>query len=324
MINKHGSLEKKTIGQLEEMTISEILKAILFEVVPPTPVQNESITISWKGSTYSSTKLVDVSIDFPTDDNDLQVHYKPAKYNWVSSEGARGQYDVSLNVLSKTTWKCNTSSNSTTTGNIITDWSGMKAKYGTNGYFFVSLDLAPGNYPVDSTNSSINPENGQPYVVPSARTDVKSTTTLSFPASYRVYSNATNYESVEATAYANRNGDNKPIETYKGADDKSTITNLLSLTATTDIYLQWPGITESEKNTKPCYLYVPTNYKVSSCLGAHPLSGKFEVTGFSFVEQTGTENITNSYGAVVPCKKWKISWEGTKGIVTLKIGIQKK
>ena len=313
MINKHGSLDKKTIGELEQMTLSEIIKAILFEVVVPTRTQTESLSVAWaSNSSYGGTKLVDVGRSYPTV-SDLTYTYKPEQWNWVSSEGASGTA-VSLSVVSSSIWK--RSSTNSTSGTITTDWSSLKAQYGANnGYFFVTLNLSEGGYAVDSTGSTTD-TNGNYYKAPVAK-ELNSSSLLKFSASLRSYSNASKFTSSAATAWSNRND---TTMTYNGDSYKSTKSGLLALSGNTTIYLQWPALNEGEH----CYIYVPTTHKILSCAGADPtVSNTFNIS-FTPTKQSQQESITNDYNDTRAYDKYEVELGTGVGIVTMQVVIQVK
>ena len=309
MINKHGSLEKKTIGQLEEMTISEILKAILFEVVKPKRTQTESLTVSWVStSNYGGSKLVDVGRSYPTA-SDFTYNYKSEQWNWVSSEGASGTA-VSLSVYSGHTWKQYNTNSSSGTGN--ESWTDKTCVYGSNnGYFFVTLNLTAGGYAVDSTGSRTDTD-GSYYKAPVAKT-LTSSSSLSFSASYRLYTNA---NSCSTTSNYNKKDTNPGA--YTGDNTKTKSSFLLPLSGTQNIYLQWPQLTSSQH----CYLYVPIGYSISACNGANPTeAGTFNIPfDKSIVESNVT--INNSY-VDVTFNKYEITSSADVAIITLKVDIAK-
>ena len=71
-----------TIGQLETMTFSEILKQILFEFYAPYKISNASFSASLKGD-YGSGKAVEVGAPYP-EPKDFITSYEPEKWQWVS------------------------------------------------------------------------------------------------------------------------------------------------------------------------------------------------------------------------------------------------
>jgi len=72
-----------TIGQLETMTFSQILKQILFEFCTPHKIQDASFGASLTGN-YASGKAVEVGAAYPTSAN-FSTTYAPEKWQWVSS-----------------------------------------------------------------------------------------------------------------------------------------------------------------------------------------------------------------------------------------------
>lgn len=72
-----------TIGQLETMTLSEILKKILFEFVEPHKIQDSAFSASLTGD-YAAGKAVEVGADYPTSAN-FSTSYKPEQWQWVSA-----------------------------------------------------------------------------------------------------------------------------------------------------------------------------------------------------------------------------------------------
>lgn len=313
MINKHGNLDKKTISQLEDMTISEILKAILFEVVKPHPVQTEQFTLKWISSTYGGTNFVDVGAPYPAVANNLSYDYKPEKWNWQSSEGAAGTA-VSISVDSGVTWK--RSSSKTAQVDVMTEeqWRALNASYGSNnGYFFATINLTEGNYAVDSKGDTIDPDTNRPYKAPVAKELTAATSTwLSFTASNRVYWNANKYyaSSANKTAW---NAKNTEPGTYAGDAVQTKSNFLLPISGTYTFYLQWP----SERQN--CYLYVPKTHRLNSCNGANPTVEAFDIP-FDFTVVDSTIKINNGY-VDIDFNKYKITSRGAAGIATLQIVI---
>ena len=316
MITKHGNLSIKTVAQLEEMTLSEIIKAILFEVAVPTKTVNEALTVSWNtNSAFKNT--VDVGHPFPVANTDFNYTYTSETWNWKASDGVTVGSPKTLSKVESGNfvWKHSTTNN--TSGTISTDWSGKTAEFGTNGYFFVTVNRTANQYAVDSQGRTKN-DNGVYYKEPVSGEKNTTGTFLSFTASTKMYTNANNIKTDVTSAWSARN---TSPGAYKGANDKSTVSGFLTTTTTnTTLYLQWPQIIDKSGN--PCYLYVPTTHSVVSCKGANPTAtNTFDVTGFT-VTEVGTDTINNSYQDV-SYKKYAIGWEGDKGILTLQVVIKK-
>ena len=89
MLSAHGNLPKDTsVAALENMTISELLAAILFEVATPKRTKAASASIGWASSSeFKST--VDVGHPFPID-TDFAFTYASEEWNWTATSGESG------------------------------------------------------------------------------------------------------------------------------------------------------------------------------------------------------------------------------------------
>ena len=310
MITKHGNLGIKTIGQLEQMTLSDIFKAILFEVAVPAKSRNESLTVSWVSSSpYKST--VDVGRPFPTT-SEFNYIYTSEQWNWTASDGVTKGTPKTLSTDGGHTWKHSTTNN--TSGTISTDWSDKKAVFGTNGYFFVTVSRTANEYAVDSQGNTQN-EGGTVYKAPVSGDKNTTGTFLSFSASHRLYTNAN-------TCSTTSNYDQKDTSpgAYEG-DVQNRSQFLLSPTSTTTVYLQWPQFTD--KTTQHCYLYVPKTHKINKCNGANPTKNAFDIAAFETAVVDSTVKINNGY-ADIDFNKYEITWAGDLGIVTLEVVIARQ
>lgn len=311
MLSKHGNLEIKTIEQLESMTLSEIFKAILFELAIPNRTVTESLTVTWvSNSPYRNT--VDVGYPFP-DETQFTYTYTPEQWNWKASDGVTIGSPKSLSSDGGHIWKRSTTNN--TSGTITENWSGETASFGTNGYFFVTVNRTAKDYATDSQGGTMD-TNGIPYKAPVSGEKNTTGNFLSFTASYRLYSNANKVFTTASSAYAAKD---TPPGTYTG-DDTKTDTNVFvnantTGTTTTTIYLQWP----SER--QHCYIYVPRTHKINSCNGAHPMTSNTFNIPFTFSVKDSNVTITNPSNHNVQFNKYELVSSGASGIATLAIVI---
>ena len=311
MITKHGNLSIKTVAQLEEMTLSEIIKAILFEVAIPYKTVDESLKVSWNAnSAFKNT--VDVGHPFPVANTDFTYTYISETWNWKASDGVTVGSPKTLSKVETGDfiWKHSTTNN--TSGTISTNWSGKTAAFGTNGYFFVTVNRTANQYAVDSQGRTKN-DNGVYYKEPVSGEKNAATPFLSFTASNRVYWNANKYYATNAGTTA-WNARNTSPGTYAGDAVQTKSTFLLPISGTYNFYLQWP----SER--QHCYLYVPKTHLLNSCNGANPTVEAFDIP-FDFEVVDSTIKINNGY-VDIDYNKYEITSRGAAGIATLKIEIK--
>lgn len=241
-----------TIGQLKNMTFSEILKQILFEFCAPHKISNASFSASLKGD-YASGKAVEVGAPYPKPD-DFITSYEPEKWQWVSQvDPTNSKGDVASLSNQGTIKYYYNSTNSTTGGTELP--SALVAKEGINGYFYVEQAQNAGTHPVDSAGSEVD-SHGNYYA--NTSTDTLKSATLTFQAGWRVYSNATKTYASKSTAWAARNTNPGP---YAGSDTRNPTTDLILFNDSHTYYFQWPVNTT---DAQVFYIYCPKTYEINS------------------------------------------------------------
>lgn len=281
-----------TIGELERMTFSEILKQILFEFCAPQKISNASFSASLTGN-YGSGKAVEVGVAYPTSAN-FRTSYAPEKWQWVSQADPSIKGPVASLSNQGTIKYYYNSTNSTTGGTELP--SALVAKEGINGYFYAEQAQNAGTHPVDSAGSAVD-SHGNYYA--NTRTDTLKSTTLTFQAGWRVYSNATKTYASKSTAWAARNTNPGP---YAGSDTKNPTTDLILFNDSHTYYFQWPGNTTE---SQVFYIYCPQTYKINSIHAAsNTATDTFDVE--SGVTQGSNVSITNTFGQTGTFKTYTV------------------
>lgn len=297
-----------TIGQLEQMTISEILKKILFEFVTPHKVQNASFSASLTGD-YASGKAVEVGAPYPTSSN-FSTQYTPEKWQWVSEANPEIKGPLaSLSVRGATRYYYN--QNNSTTGGTPLPVS-VTAVEGTNGYLYVEQLQDAGEHPQDSAGS-ITDEDGNYYA--DTRTDTLKAGTFTFKGGWRGYSNATKTYTTAADAWSKRNTNPGG---FIGNDAKVATSGLILFNTTHEYYFQWPaGTTEQQI----FHIYCPQTYKIDSIFAAsNTATNTFDVESGVSDGQT-IVTITNSYSKSGPFRSYIVM--KAAGITNVKVTFKK-
>ena len=308
MITSVGNLPAgTTIGELEQMTLSQIFKKMLFEFSVPKRIQISQFNAVLTGE-YSLGSVVEVGAPYPTALN-FSTSYTPEKWQWVSNVNPAIKGPIaSLSVRGAVKYYYN-SENSTIGGtelpvdNVVSE--------GINGFLYATQEQLEGDYPVDSNNSIFDSE-GNYYA--ELRTDTLTTGTITFRGGWRAYSNASKTYSDASTAWAARN-------TYPGSflgnDAKVQTPNLILYSDTHTYYFQWPNNT---LDSQLFYIYCPQTYKIISVYAAsNTAQNEFDiVTDF----EPGTNvTITNAYNHSGPFKSYTI--EKSAGITNVKVVFKK-
>lgn len=217
-LTPHGNLPAgTTVEQLKNMSLSEILTKILFELAKPTRVQHAYVTIKWKSDSIYKN-VVDVGVKWPSS-SEMEVTYYPEKYNWTSAQNPNisgtpvettRQGDTSI-LYNNGTWNSNND-----------------VSAGTFSAFTGRVASIAGSDAVDSLNNDTDPDTEQKYRSGSdAAADIEnrlvssinsaSNKSLSFTASWRYYSNASETYTSASSAWSNKSKEN--IAAYKGDID---------------------------------------------------------------------------------------------------------
>lgn len=316
-IAPHGMLPAGTsVAALETMTISEILCEILFETAYPVKTKNASASINFVSSSAYKT-VVEVGSTWPTA-ADLTNTYQSEAWNWSSSQDptVKGT-EKNLSMKGAVTYFYN-STNSTTGGMLITDsqYTGKRAKEGTNGYLYATIAQLAGDYAVDSRGRNKNPETGQYYAAP--KTNTLTTGTITFKAGWRVYTNATKVYSTASAAW-NAKGANPGAYTGVGTQNPVDLILYQPRNTLQTYYFQWPGQTSSSQTF---HIYVPVTYEIKTAGAANPnVKDTFDVSTTA-TAATATVNITNTLDATGEFYKYTISKQ--PGISTVEITFNKR
>jgi archaellum component FlaC len=311
MITKHGNIEKKSIGDLEKMTISEILKNILFETAVPVKINGISAMISWNTNTFRNT--VDVNHAMPTE-SDFSYSFISEQWNWTASDGTTKGTPKQLSQETAHVYMKSPSSYST--DNSITSWSSQKSSAGYNGYFYVSITYTGKDNATDSAGSTTDSA-GNIYQAPKSGTIISNM--IYFYSASRVYTNASKCQITSLYDVMNTNPG-----TFKG-NDNQTVSDFFVVSSTDknasqnrydEFYAQWPDGTTS---TQYFYIYVPVGLSIYSVLAADPQKQDQWTINISVAKENGTVvKIVNPSGAECDFYKWKLS-EKAAGITTVKI-----
>jgi hypothetical protein len=240
--------------------------------------------------------------------------YQSEAWNWFSSQDPTvSGTEVNLSMKGAVTYFYN-STNSTTGGMLITDsqYTGKRAKEGTNGYLYATVAQLAGNYAVDSRGRNKNPETGQYYAAP--KTNTLTTSTITFKAGWRVYTNASEDYSTASSAWNARNTNPGPFE----GNDTKNVTDLICYQNSHEYYFQWPAQTTSAQTF---HIYVPVTYKITAVAAANPTAQNVFDGAATATAATATVNITNTLDATGEFKNYTISKQ--PGITTVKVTFAK-
>lgn len=321
-ITSHGNLPKNTtIADLEEMTLSEVFKKILFETAAPTKKQDLSASISLKNY---ETK-VDVGADFPTNVN-FNDTFNPEKWNWTSADGTASGTPVALNTLSSWVHYYKPIGSTEEAVDLASDdytTADYKAAFGTNGHFYgIATYVSSGNNAVDSLGSD-HPE-GSDVKYKEAYGGTKTTGNVDFTGAYRMYTNASYSATSPNDIWAHRSDEmslkdedaQEYIVTTRGGTNKAWA----PVTGTQKIYLQWP-VAASAK----FYVYVPTNCTITKCGGASDtVANTFDATiGCTKVLEEGdvakVVSINNPIGTACEFNVWEVGHAAGKTSVEITV-----
>ena len=324
-VTKHGNLPSGTkVSDLMNMTISEILTSILFEVAYPTPYPNTSSyhasgTIGWASTTSYGTALtnnsiLDVSRPLPLT-SDFTITYKPEQYRWVASDG-------------NTSKTYNTTAQGTVsyfyhpaTGVDVaqSNWSTLRIPEGVC-QFYANVTSEAGSNALDSRNRNSS-DGGTTYyrlateAAADSSNSFKTSNNVQFYGAWKYYSNASNKFTSSASAMAA--AATTPSTAYRGLENK-TVGEFINNSTT--IFVQWPQV----DNSQLLYVYIPVGYKINTngVMQANTFSGKFDIN-LSFQKVDNNQiTINNSYNAPGKYYKWQIT--ANDGITTAQINIVKE
>lgn len=310
MLSAHGNLAKNTtMKTLETMTISEILKSILFELATPKKT-DATASLTWKsGSIYAS--YVDIGNNFPAASDFVQT-YTNATAQWISAQDATVKGgNTTISKFDSSVLQFCTSTGFNTVINVNSSSytpSSYKVKEGTNGYFRNYVNYVAGSDAVDSLGNTTN-SSGTKYFAAIATT--KTSSILTFNGGYRIFSNANKISSSDLWSSRNTNPGS-----FRGNTNITKSDFIIESISGKTFYLQW---SENVTVSDAFYLYIPNKYSISSVGSADPTrTNAYNNLDSTYYSQEGTATVNNGYMDFT-YKKYHLTRVG--GICTLKITV---
>lgn len=277
MIDNHGNLKKgTTISYLKTLTISEILKMILFEVVDPKLASPLSVSCAWKN--YSTVQ--EIGSDMPTVNN-IAVTFNPETYKCTSSAGTViATYLLNKINESNTVKYYKDGVNATTGGDDMSgsDYASIAGEYVQEGTHYCYTNVAYDAYQDAVSSDGKN-------VVKMGYSGTKATSTISFTGVYRIFTNASNIYANMVDAW---NAKTTPVPSWNADTKKSGA--LMSGTVKT--YLKWPNGTTSDEHF---YIYVPVGHSITSIKAANNTTVAYDLAA-SVTKQSDTVVINTTNG----------------------------
>ena len=236
-LNKFGNLPKgTTIAQLEAMTMSEILKKILYEVATATKTRDQSASISWKS--YGTEQ--EVGANMPAVAN-VSIGYLSEQWKVITSSGDTfATYTLSKINNTNTDYFWNTTGQKSGGVSLKSpDYSNNKVGAGKN---YVYVDVAYDGYQ-DALNSdgTLAQEKKSGNII--------ANNVLQFTGLWHMYSNATEYSQNSLYSLKNVN----PEGGFKGNDAKEPLNGAFAKSGS-KLYFQWPRDTTA---SQVFHIYVP-------------------------------------------------------------------
>lgn len=145
-----------SVGDLQQLTISEIIQKLLFEFVAPTKYKDFAATVSFK---TPFTGTVEAGKPGPTTAH-FSYTFTPETWRWASEVDSSKNASYELSKFSSVAYYENTT-NTKTDGDIITTSQlSSVAKEGTNGYFYGIVTYSGKDNAKDSYGSDTYVEGG--------------------------------------------------------------------------------------------------------------------------------------------------------------------
>lgn len=277
MIDDHGNLKKGTkISYLKTLTISEILKMILFEVVDAKFASALSVSCAWKN--YSTVQ--EIGSEMPTVDN-ISVTFNPETYKCTSSGGAVIATYLLNKINESNTVKYYNDDVNETTGDDMSgsDYASIAGEYVQAGTHYCYTNVA-----FDAHQNAVSSDGKN--VVKMGYSGTKVTSTISFTGVYRIFTNASDIYSDMTTAW---NAKNTPVASWNAATKKSG--SLMNGTVKT--YLKWPNGTSSDEHF---YIYVPVGHSITSIKAANNTTIAYDLDAtVTKLSNTVVINTTNGH-----------------------------
>lgn len=284
---KHGCLPAgTTISDLEEMTLSEVLKAILFETVIPVKTVNIAGSISFK-NTYASVQEVGAAL--PTV-SDINVSFTSEKWVGTASTGEIVSTFL-LNKLNNSNtvkyYKETTSSNDIDMTSA--DYAEIASEYVKPGQRYITAVIAYDAYQnaVDTAGESVPGGHGYDGTI--------NANTISFYGRYRIFANAFGaYTTITDGWNASKIETDKASSGWSQDNILRTNAPLLHTSAVT-MYYKWPSATSSADVFK---VYVPTGHTVKSIKAADNFTTKYNID-WTATKLAGTYQIPTNNGHAI-------------------------
>ena len=339
-LTKHGGLPAgTTVGDLENMTISEVLSKIIFENAVPHKVCDASLHIHWtEDSDFNG--YVEVGHPYPTED-DIVVDFTPETWQWVSTvDGSVLGEPIYLNHVEETVLYLQDFEHPTHAGHKQPQPEWDRYVFGTEEYadhlneyrvayhdksvHFAYVKFSANEDAVDSDGNAtyVNEDGETVYYAKGYDGELYSANQLGincdvtydistndveffyWKSGYKMYSNAAVVS--EDDIWAARYDD---VE-YSGLDVQTD--SEIFCDDNKVVYLKWgSGSTEEEK----FYVYIPDVFEVAEAFFADDFYHEYSLEcALTYVEDV---NITNKYDVLVPCKKYEV--EKCGGITNVRI-----
>lgn len=274
----HGCLDEgTTIADLETMTISEILKEILFETVEPKRVDSTApkATIAWQ----SYTTPREVGSAMPTTSN-IKINFTADTYKNTASNGTLLN-TFTLNKLNTSNSKFyfGASSSAINTDMSSETYANLVSNYVQPGTFYVRAEVAYDAY--QDAKNSVGVVRHAGY-----GGTVNSTSNITFVGTYKILSNALHTYTNKSTAWSHVS-DRETKDSTEWVDTKIDYSGAPLVSASATVYYKWPSGTNAADVLK---VYVPQGYKITSVKVASDTATDTYNTNWSY---TKTEEIRN-------------------------------
>lgn len=279
---KHGCLDAGvTIADLESMTISDIIKAILFETVIPVQTVNISASVAFK-SNYAAVQEVGAAM--PTVD-DLNVTLVSEK--WVST--ASNGETVGTFLLNKINNGSTIKQYKETAGSDGIDMTSIAYEEIANRYVQPGQRYISASVAYDAYQNAVDTAG---RLVKEAYGGTINTSSISFYGRYKIFTNA-----YGAYTSLNDGWNASKVETTKASanwsQDSVLKTNAPLLhTSIVTMYYKWPSATSASDVFK---IFVPTGHIIKTIKAADNFTAKYNIN-WTATKQSGTVQIEATNG----------------------------
>lgn len=305
MITDIGNMKAgTTIEQLEAMTVSDVLKKILFEVAIATKKSDLAASVSWKSS-YKTEQEVGANLP---EINNINVSFSPETWHCVASNGEEvATYQLNQYNASETKFYHNTTNSNTGGTDMSTtaydELKNQKVVAGTR-YIYANVAFSAKDDAYDTDGAT---KRADKYA------GTKLTTTISYTGLWHVYTNAPAKYSSASVAWSNKN--DRPSTAFNENDKNEYDFSFAK--AGSKIYVQWPDAVPDGQNFT---IYVPTERTLVSVMQADPnIENKFTAR-LAVKSNPATVSFGNRHNATHTYKAYQIDRAAQAlGIVTVEI-----